>query len=349
MPVIPNPLWIKNGTAPYADQNHKDGARVASATVTGTGFGVAPNVVLFRTFNEGTSGDLIQAAAPLGEVGAFTSMSADARYVEFGGRKAFSGFFGGSKQEIWFENGSEYQRFRSTATLCVTDTGFMPGQDGQGLRTYPIDSGWKPVWHMKDADGSIGTNGKSDIVLPTHTGSGLFNAAGNSVSPASFRFQDPGESFWEWNDYNTFSFAQRPDVTNPKTVDGFNALFMTSAADGTNQKTRTYPSFMGNDANVTDANAGYNLIKFNPFARSDGQSQCYISDLYLSVESTPGAEDFWQCAMVGDNAAFADCTILRPIVATSWSDTSVTIDSSFGLGYYHIIKPDNTVVSGALV
>lgn len=339
------PLSVPNVTLSVARANGP-GPSEGQVTVTGSGFGLAPNVVLWRDFSEGSAGDDIALAPPSGQAGTFESTSM--KYVDFGGRTVAEGFSGGVKQFLTYVYGSSFTRFRNFVSLAVPDTGFFPGSNAVGVRAFPTDSGMKAAWLMLSDNGNNTGVGEADIVLPTHTGSGRIRAQGNSVDPDFFRFKDGGEDFWAWNEFNGFGFVCPADINNPKTVSTTLELFMTSSKMGTNTKSKTIAAFTGTDASVTDANAGYDRVKYNAYALdAGGSAQIYYSDVYLAIESSPGANDFVQCAFLGDASVYTNCTELRPVKASSWTDTEITIPNPYGLPYYHVIKPDGSIVSGA--
>lgn len=346
MATSDSPLSVPDVTLAVARKSISVGNGVI--TVTGSGFGPAPNVVQFRTFAEGAAGNQIQTSAPSGEVGDFDFVTPNAKYLDFGGRKVFAGFDAGVKQSCTFVNGASFTRFRQFVTLAVPDSGVFPGNAGTGLQTFPTDSGMKAAWLMLSDNGNNREIGEADIVLPTHTGSGRLRAQGNSVDPSFFMYNGTGDDFWAWNEFNSFGFVCPADLNNPKTVAVDLELFMTSSKVGTVVRTKNIAAFTGTDSSVTDANAAYDRVKYNAYALdAGGNAQIYYSDMYLAVESFPGANDFVQCAFLGNAAAFADCTELRPVKAQSWSDTEVTIPNPYGLPYYHIVKPDGSIVSGA--
>lgn len=319
-----------------------------SVVITGSGFGPAPNVVQFRNFEEGVTGSQIQTAAPAGQVGNFDLVTANAKYQDFGGRKVFAGFDSGIKESCVFVNGASFTRFRQFVTLAVPDSGVFPGSAGTGLRTFPTDSGMKAAWLMLSDNGNNTGIAEADIVLPTHTGSGRLRAQGNSVDPSFFMYNGTGDDFWAWNEFNSFGFVCPADLNNPKTVAVDLELFMTSSKAGTVVRTKNIAAFTGTDSSVTDANAAYDRVKYNAFARdAGGSAQIYYSDMYLAVESSPAANDFVQCLFLGNAATFAACTELRPVLADTWTDTEVTFTNRYSLSYYHLVKPDGSVVSGA--
>lgn len=321
------------------------------ATVSGSGFGAAPNVVLWRTFREGVAGQQIQAAPPSGEVGTLGLINPEDKYAEFGGRLVYQGFDGATQAGIEFVAPQTFSRFRHSMAIAVPDGSNMPGNNGYGPRTFPTDSGWKAAWAMKDGDGYVRDIGKCDLCIPSHTGGGFFVAGGNSVGLDFTRFIDNGtQADWRWNALNTFDFVCIPDLNNPRTVTG-RLEARTTDAVGTTAVVRTDISpYEGTDTSINDTNCFYDRVRYNSYAQNDSganPAQTYYTSLYLAVESTPGANDFRQCAFNGNAAVFANCTELYAIRADSWTDTEVTVSDHHGLGFYHIVKPDGSIVSGA--
>ena len=264
----------------------------------------------------------------------------------------FQGFNGATKSALDFINASDFTNFRHSVALGVPDSGNFPGDNGYGLRTFPTDSGAKPVWVMKNNNGNVRDIGSPDLAIPTHIGNGFLRAQGNSVQLGfTYFITDTTNAAWRWNALNLFDYLQIADLNNPKTVNGYIETGVTDGV-GTWKSSRTdIAAFSGTDTSITDANCVYDRIKYNSYATNSGganDAQLYYANLYLATESSPGSNDFRQCAFIGNAVALADCTELYALKADSWSDTEVLLTDIYGLGFYHIVKPDGSVVSGAV-
>lgn len=319
-------------------------------TVFGSGFGPAPNVVLLRTMREGSNGATVQAAPPEGEVGTLGLIS-DQQYVEWNGEAVYRGNDElGNNEGMEFVAPQKFKRFRLHTAIAVPDEGWMPGSIDIGFRSFPEDAGWKAVWIM---DGNIGDKqGFADMAAPTHLLSGNFNITGNSCQPNYVPFMGTAVggkgSRWDWDRFVGFHIAQDSDLANPKTVNAPTPLESgVTFSGGTISQSETGPAFAGGDDGVTDANAEYDRVRYQPLARSaDGNAQAYFRDFYLAIESSPDAGDWRQALFLGDAAAFSDCTVLRPKLYSSWSDSQITFTNDYGLPYYHVVKPDGSIISG---
>lgn len=345
MATSDSPLNVPNVTLAVTRGNA--GSPAGTITITGSGFGAAPNVVMWRNFDSETVGQTISAAPAAGEVGTF--FTAEMQCVSLGNRKAGAAFTAGQKKILEFLAASKFTRFRHHVALAVPDGSSFPADVDPGPRTLPPGSNLKATWIMDGHRGDLA--GSSDICLPTYNGQSQFDSGGNTINySGTFRFANNTDDFWAWNEFNSFGWVQEADITNPKTAPAPLTLFMTSSKMGTNVRTKTdYPAFRSADKALTDANVGYDRVKYNSWLReSEGNAQVYYSDPYLALESSPGANDFVQCAFLGNAPVFSDCTQIRPVVADSWTDTEITIPNLFGLSHYHIIKPDGSIVSGAI-
>lgn len=350
MATSDSPLSVPNVTLAVARGN--SGGTAGTVTVAGSGFGPAPNVVLWRDFSEGVVDSQIQAAPPTSGLGTLSDVEANDVYGEFKGRKVLKGWSADVQSALVYVHSADFNRYRACFSVAVPAGLYFPGtKDLQSTVNPDRASLWKLSWLMKNDRGDIEA-GSPDLSLPTVVG-GFFEIEGNDTDGSDTRFIGSGDSAggtFSFDAYNLFSYVAESNIANPATVAG--KMVLTHAGSlGVSELVRTdvpvMKPFAG--ATYTDSTAFFDRWKINPWASNvDGfPEQGLYSDLYLAVESTPGANDFVQCAFLGDAAVYANCTELRPVKASAWSDTEITIPNPYGLPHYHIVKPDGSVVSGA--
>lgn len=337
------------------------GGGTESVTITGSGFGVAPNVVLYRTL-DGTPGDTVTTSAPTGEIGAFSA--ATMKYASDGAQ----GFDSSTQRSLEFTAATSFQRYRIATSLKVPSGKYAPGRDNTGLETWSSDSGWKPVWAMLNA-GSNSNQAEADLCIPTHIGNGAHALSGNTVQTGE-RFWDYETSsakpshHWSWDAWNTYQLicdvGADPITTAVNQVGYFTSENVSGSVKTTG--TRSYAwNFPGyRDPAPTDlidaANARIGVVRYNSFARTSNAdsslTQALYRDLYIAAESSDGAGDYRQACFLGNASTFATCTRIKMKVASAWSNTSVTIavSSAERLIYTHafVQKADGSAVGVAI-
>lgn len=318
MATSDSPRSVTNVTLAVARGNAANAPGILS--ITGSGFGVAPNVILYRTMREAT---FDPAVAPAGEVGV---MSGSNRQAQFDGRGAFAGHdpATGGKASVEFVAASQFRKFRHYVNISVPDGKAMPGSDGTA-RTFATSSDWKPVWAMLGGSGNS-TSDSPDFAIPSHVGDANFAATGNSINLGTFRWISYDPSKWSWNAFNGFGLILNADDADPVGTPADQALHLTSAAANTAFTTKSVPGYQGN-ATVTNATAFYDRIKYSGYANNTplNNAQAYYCDAYLAVESSPGAEDFKQAVALGNASTIAACTHLQMKKADSWTDSQIDL------------------------
>lgn len=332
-------------------------------TVSGSGFGAAPNVVLFRRFREGSDGGVISLTPPDGEIGTYTTSGLGVlKYYEMpDGYTAYAGYdpehsVAAVLNCLFGENVTE---LRLSKTEIVPPGKYFPGASAEN--TIPTTSTLKHDWLRKTINsGGVGYENEPDLCIPTQTGNtgGLMKLQGNATHPRGTQSEGSYADFWSFADWNTFSFYQKPDVADPVGTPGeFFEFFITSdkinanKSTGTITKSYSVPAFANSGpGTVVNADAFYTLVRAYSYLTSQGgaNTQMVRRNWYAAV----GAGVSRQGIMLGNNSAFNDCTLSAWIIPDSWSDTLITFTpdawESSVFTHYHIIKPDGSVVSGAL-
>lgn len=206
-----------------------------TVTITGSGFGLPPNVVLYRSLN-GVEGNTVSLSPLAGEIGTLSQSN-----MKHGDGGAI-GFSSSINNTLEFIAPQQFKNFRISTSLKVPDGSYPPGRDNANYRTWSTDSGWKPVWVMLSDDGDA-SQWEPDICLPTHTGSSRIAVAGNTLS-TEFTYQNSNQyDHWSWDVWNTFNFTFTSGVT-PQVSPALHACYMTSPNLGKGYGTKTY-TFVG--------------------------------------------------------------------------------------------------------
>lgn len=339
-------------------------------TVTGSGFGLEPNVVFYRTFKEGVDGQTVQEQPPEGEVGAISEWTAAPQmtYGTVAGKKCLLGFDNGTKlaNQILFpatsaSDDDAIQSFNWYVEESVPVGSLFPGNNTNGLNEFPSDSGSKSIWFVGD-DGGNSTDALPDIAIPQHGGGGAHYVWGNSINYRIYPFGGGGPNehdFWDWDGWNTFNQIQRADPNDPQNTVYEQVHYFTSELSGGQKPTKTYEysrteyaAFAGNYTGP-DSDCHYRIIRINSYSnRSDVNpelTQLAYGTMYLASSSPQGTENYRQMVFLGDAATLGDCGKRKPKIADSWSDTSVTVSvtSEEAAEFTHVLvyKADKSVSS----
>lgn len=341
-------------------------------TLTGTGFGSAPNIVLFRRFLEGTDGSDLQETAPSGEIGnvTFNGTNGLPVYGTMSGRLGLYNHKVGASSEFWAGwTFPHARRVRVYYRYGIPPGKLHPGSGVTTPQTFSGSSDWKPLWLGYDANSFSGSapNGddKADLVIPTHNGNGGTGIFGNSVTIGQLWNQNTSvaANYWEWDALNGICYVQDCDSAAPSTAvstqDTYftNSLVNASKTTGTWHKSvTTVPSFnpaVTAEGTIPDSGAYYGVVRLGSFSKRSStagdNTQCFYCDLYIASESSDGADDYWQGVFLGNAANFEDCTAGLWIPPDFWNDTGCvfTFPDDTELTHYHVFKGDRTIESGA--
>lgn len=332
------------------------GAVANEVTITGSGFGLAPNVVCLR-YLDGTAGQTVSLAPKSGEIGTFSA--ADMKFSASGGA---DGFDGGVQRTLSYVHSSLFRRFRLCYSTMVPDGYYPPTKDtdpptvpSASEETWGSGSSWKIAWVMRGGNGG-GDPESPDLCIPSHIGSnGIFSTlGGNKIDGATTRMftSSTSSQHWKWDDWNTFDTIFDADVSDPIGTPVTQRWYMTSAQTG-----GTLPSGKPTGTkSYSESKIGFkwkprsaaDLALYGPPTEEDSyfdrfQINTYASqpsvagvttvlnrfrDLYIAIESADGVEDWRQMAFLGNASTLEACTKRKPKKASAWSDTSVTIPVS---------------------
>lgn len=356
------------------------GAVANEVTITGSGFGLAPNVVCLR-YLDGTAGQTVSLAPKVGEVG--TLGYATMKFSASGGA---DGFDGGVQRTLSYVHNEQFRRFRLCYSTMVPAGYCPPTKDAEppvtpsaALETWGSASSWKISWVMRGDNGGSDVE-SPDLCIPSHIGSnGIFSTlGGNKIDGATTRMFTAltAAQHWSWGDWNTFDTLFDADVADPMGTAVTQRWYMTSAQtggalpSGKPTGTKAYsenkigfawkPRSAANLAlygEPTEADSFFDRVQFNTYASQPsvpGEAAVLnrFRDIYIAIESADGVEDWRQMAFLGNASTLEACTKRKPKKASAWSDTSVTIPVSLAeraiYSHAFVQKANGDVVGVAL-
>ncbi len=345
--------WAKAGSAyvgdnPSGGDNPTGGAR----TITGVGFGLGPNVVLYDTFQANTSGQLVDlSGADVGSWAGYNNDSAGssntAYAYDFNDRTwlatrnpANTSLNASHLSSLQADFGQPYKNF-TQAFRWVVPTGFK-FTDSATTNTIGSTSGqsrFKMAWLYED---SITTN-PDDVVIPTVVASGM-SVVGNGVDPRS---QTNGRLSYSYSDCsgvneNLFVWSQTENTDSNwdgviETVQHTNGYY--------NRTTET--DCKPFEANVgTPPFAGYQKA-FVPgwYGNHDSfiDSQVLYGDYYFAV-----GENHRAMLLTHDASTLASSTNVFVIAADTWTDGTITYSPKpyQDQAFVSVIDADGTIQEG---
>lgn len=330
-------------------------------TITGSGFGSGPNVILFDRFDSGQAGEIINLqGAELGSWANYNnhnSSTGDARYVEYNGRKWMATRNLDQVDDniiattgLRFNSAIEFSEFRWTfrtvvplgRKLCGTTTPNSTENSG---------SNWKLNWFGRSEEGYAANakNGQPDLVIPTNgQPNGSVSVSGNNVNPAYYDSGYPRQPYYGPSgiEENLFTYYQKSETTDLGT-DGVLDYGLHSVKSGESNFTRTTPSqvtiWQGQQGPITTKS--FNMFYFNAWM-GNGGNEGYnnvlplMADSYLAV-----GENSRACLYVSDAATLANSTKAYMIPPDSWNDTEIKYTPRFyeNLPFKHIITSAGTL------
>lgn len=319
-------------------------------TVSGTGFGNGPKVLIFDDFESGNGavGGAIPTTSP--KVGQWT------QYGHQTGRPRYSSY-ANSGTHAWrlsdpafdpnIDNGNRVGQFLQLFSSPITEVFIafqaavppnttFPGASSP--RTFPSVSSWKFSW-VYDGDMGFGGDNRADMCLPTQVGGGQFWYAGNDGNLA-----DLGNAWWTWNGFNHMSMWLRANTSNPSSS-GNTYFQAVNAEKGMTQKSwsdrsvfpesggtkswdrMTVPGWWGNGDNT--------------------KNQATYDDVYVATGPNAAAR-----IEIGDAPVYSQVHNITILTPTSWNGSQITATvragsfKSFSNAYLFVVDSNNNVSAG---
>jgi hypothetical protein len=306
---------VVNVTGTFADGQ--------TVTVTGTGFGNGPNVVIFDDFEKGagSTGQVIPLTSP--KIGQWT------KYGQSVGRPRYhslanSGTHGWAIRDRTYiqyptDDSNRMGQFWQVLAQPVSEAfisyqvAVPPGTPFSGASTpgtWPSVSSWKFAW-LFDGPSGYGSDNLADMCLPTQIGNGSFWFAGNSGNLFSL-----GNSWWSWNGFNRIAVWLRGNPAGLSTANG-NVLFQAvNAEKGMTSIYRTdIPAF------PSGASTQWNqLVMPGWWGNGDWRNfDGVYDDVYVATGPNAAAR-----IEIGDAPTYAASKNLTILTPSSWSNSQIT-------------------------
>jgi len=283
-----------------------------TVAITGSGFGGAPNIVVFDDFDNQTSASVELNKALIGQWNTGSSFSSAPKVVDFDGGKAIAvntpGTYTAKISQIEALFPERVSSVFISYSVTVPEGRFFAGSTSD--LTFPTGSSWKYTWIL---DGPNGVDGltKYNVCAPSHVGRGNFMLVGNSVSYGYFNMAPS----WSWHTKNYMGFGVMPHETQPQTQNGHLIFQLTGKKDRAlivNKLDK--PIFP-----VTNSTS-FDRVQFPGwFGNGDFTNfQAYYDDIYVATGRNAYAR-----VELSDSLDIATSTINLTMPVVSWSDTEI--------------------------
>lgn len=229
--------------------------------------------------------------------------------------------------------------FYSVASKIPTGA-YFPGGGNTGTNADYDSSSWKMAWLLGPDSAT------NDLVLFTHTGSGVWKHSGNDLGNLlDLGTADP--SWWKWNQWNrTTSYVKAG--TTPQTDAGVIYAQIANGQDSIIEYSDTPVVFANGSANYD-----WTKLNVNGWARMDaGGSDSNgagidfrYDDIYVAYGDRAAAR-----VELGNNATYSNCTDLhiQYVTPTNWATGQLDFDIDYGpfsegdALWLHITLEDNS-------
>jgi hypothetical protein len=283
-------------------------------TITGSGFGTGPNVILFDDFAGGTPGQTHNSAAVVGNWATTKGIVYSDPLLSNGqGMRVV-----GSPNQL-----TSVVTFPETDDVYVSFTGYVP--DGYKFpsadyeQQFPDVSALKAAWVLYDSD-AYSNSTKPDHVLIAYTGGGFYTVASNDSGGPS-QYDTNGNIAWQWDTPVRWSYWMAGNGTSAEGTDGF-----FQATNGTQRVDRSYKNYKPYFTDAHDVKA-WNRINFVGYVRSAASfaegHNFVLDDIYVATGPNAQAR-----VEIGNADTYDACTKLAMVTigaqGDNWSDDAIT-------------------------
>lgn len=270
-----------------------------SITISGSGFGSGPNVVIFDDFEKGSNGNTIASGAASAQVGEWSLVEGTPKYsnsAKVSGSLAFRADMSlGWMQRVTASLPTNTTKYFYSYWVYMPATDAWPGAgDSGGIN-------WKFIWFTMDADLGGGFDHPVMLSEPYATGYSGFNCSGNPPTAVSAWLDGFNMSkgawkrVWGYTDIATSGTIQLWDLTAGGVHTSSNQSLNTSSA--------TY----------------VNIVKLNGYGRQTSNCHPMFDDVYVATGDNARAR-----VEIGNAATYTSCTNLTICTPSAWSGTSIT-------------------------
>ena len=309
-----------------------------SLTISGSGFGSGPTVLVFDDFEDGTSGVRMDGTATVGTwTGSGGIGSRD--YPKVTNVESASGSLAinAIEGDTWGAWDQFYKNTSDFTEVFVSYYAWVPVGYYYPYATATEDFGsgssFKALWLTYN-----GSTTEDDLIAITKGSGWNFSVSGNdwasSITPVYL-----GQEWWSWTQPNrltTWIKAGSPASAATGTV--YTQLIGASRSDQTTTSKQIF------DTDGT-ANLAWNRIVIpGNFEIKSGYADAMLyDDIYIATGANAAAR-----VELGNAADYATCTKLAIATVDSWSDTSISVTVREGLfdatdsAYLYVVTADNT-------
>ena len=283
-------------------------------TISGSGFGVGPDILIADRFESVQLGQQMSVTADHGGdwLGAPVSFNDYPYTTEFKGVRCVKHYHNSDRYgmaKVFPVPSSD--RFISYK-VATPDGNTFPGAAVE--RTFPTQATVKINWLSDSLWNPSGPGGKSDLIVFSHAGSGWLLAGGNSRENISIN------AGWQWDEWNQISCLHKSDEANPEGLAGvWDFTSTNSAGTHTNGRNTAFQAFEG-----SHEAGSLSFNRSNTLAWSGGgdhsNSQLYYAKHYEAIGVNAGCR-----VALFNNADYFLSTDTDIIPHDSWSDTEIKI------------------------
>ena len=308
--------------------------------INGSGFGSGPTVNIFDEFSNGTTSNVIPNTSPqIGLWEPFASTNVQPTYdnISHSGNHSARAFDNDMKIFRYIFSSGITEVFVSYWIRIPDNTPF-PGMDG-GIKSFSSDSSWKFTWLYDESH----SGADSDICLPTYTGSGVLQHAGNDMNLIRLNHN----LWWDWDNWMRISVwlkANEADPTTPgvvqtQTVSSGKGMYITTNYDRA----------------IFDTD-GPDLKQYRHFnipgwirSTSSPNTRVLYDDIYVASGRNAVSR-----VEIGNQSTYDNSTMLAIQEVTSWSDNQITLRLRNGgftdikTGYIYLTDADGNANSAGI-
>jgi len=288
-----------------------------TVAITGSGFGGAPNIVIFDDFDNQKSENVELNKALIGTWKTGSTFSSLPKVVDFDGGKAIAVNTPGTStpkisqiEALFAEKASS---IFISYSVTVPEGRFFAGATSD--MTFPKGSSWKFTWILDGPNGKDGLT-KYNVCAPSHVGQGNFMLVGNSVG---YNYLNMASS-WNWHTKNYMAFGVMPHEAEPQTQNG-HVLFQLT---GKKESALTINKFDKPIFPLTNTTS-FDRVQFPGwFGNGDFTNfQAYYDDIYVAT-----GRNAYSRVELSNSKDISSSTINLTMPVISWSDTEIVFKLS---------------------
>jgi hypothetical protein len=268
-----------------------------SITISGSGFGNGPNVVLFDDFEKGTNGSTIKTGSGSAEVGTWDSVCCSTPNPAYSNTTKVSGSLAmrSDMSNYWLEY-AQAMLPSGTTQLFYSFWMYIPSGDSYPGEGTSALTNWKIVWLSDGKSPEI-----SDFMPLVLLDSGFITASNLSAYANS-------------NSYPNFSFSKGSWKRAWAWVDGANnhVYIWELLGSGVHQS-------LSDSGKQVLSGSTLSQFHLNGYGRQTSNSHPMFDDVYIATGANAMAR-----IEIGNASTYSACTNLTVATPTNWSSSAIT-------------------------